>query len=221
MNPSAELLFGHSSEFLSGKKCTELFGGMLECFDSCPVEKSLSTGRNEVLVVDGVIYPQKLIETFPYNTCKEKLVLAIIHSVPEVDRNKALRRDFAALLNKSATLKKAAPDIVNTMKSLTSVSVCGVYVKSNDKFNLFLGEGAPEFISESGITSPSYLSGEMLPFTPGDSFPDGAAIVPVVTQGKKAEVLLFVGRGTIGTKFRNRLEMMASVLESCIARLTF
>lgn len=218
-NPSAELFFGHSTEFMTGRKCTDLFPGMLECFDNCPVGKSLATERNEVLVVDGIVYPHKLIETIPYEENNEKLVLAIIHSVPEIDRNKALRRDFAARLNRSANLKESAPDIVNAIKTLTSVSVSGVYLKSGDKFNLLFGDGAPEFITDIDSLSPSYLSSEMLSFSTNGSFPDGAAIIPVASPDGRVRVLLFADNGTMSTEFRSRLEMMGSVLENCITRL--
>ncbi|MCK5132758.1 MAG: PAS domain S-box protein [Candidatus Sabulitectum sp.] len=219
-NPSAEMFFGHSTEFMAGKKCSDLFPGILECFDNCPVEKSLATERDEVLVVDGVVYPHKLIETIPYDKDGEKFVLAIIHSVPEIDRNKALRRNFAARLNKSGNLKDSAPDIVNAIKSLASVSCCGVYVRSGNRFSLLLGNGVPEFLTGIDLTSPSYLSGEKLPFDTDGSYPDGAAIIPVVAPGGITEMLLFAGRGTMSTKFRSRLEMIASVLAGCINRLT-
>lgn len=214
------MFFGHSTEFMAGKKCTELFHCILECFDNCPVEKSLSTERDEVLMVDGVVYPHKLIETIPYNRNNEKLVLAIIHSVPEVDRNKALRRNFAARLNRSGNIKDSAPDIVNAIKSLASVSSCGVYVRSGDKFALLLGNGVPESLIGIDLISPSYLSSDKLPFDADGSFPDGVAIIPVVAPGGITEALLLAGRGTMSTKFRSRLEMMASVLASCIKRLT-
>lgn len=220
-NLSAELFFGHSSEFMTGKKCSDLFSGMLECFDRCPVEKSLTTGKNEVLMVDDVVCSHKLIQTIPYRASNEKFVLAIVHSVPEIDRNKALRRNFAALLNKSATLKEAAPDIINAMKSLTSEPACGIYSRSGDKFSLLFGSGTPEFITGVDITSPSYLPQERLSFAPEGSFPDGAAIIPVVTPGGETSVLLFAGRGTMSTRFRKRLEMIARVLESCITRFVF
>ncbi len=223
-NPSAELFFGHSSEFMAEKKCMELFGGVLECFDNCPVKKALTTGTDEVLVVDGVVCPHKLIEAIPYSRGRETLILAIVHSVPEVDRNKALRRDFAARMNLSVTLEEAAPDIVNAIKSLTSVPTCGIYVKQNDQFDLLYGGGVPNAIpcrsSEFDFSSPLYLPSDRLPFTSDDEFPDGAAIVPVAAPGGETGVLLLAGRGTMSTTARNRLEMIASVLGSCIIRLT-
>ncbi len=220
VNPSAELFFGHSTEFLTGKKCTDIFQGLLECFDNCPVARALVSGNRETLVVDGIIAPHTLIEAVSYNEDGEQLVLAIVHSVPQVDRNKALRRDFAALLNQSATLQEAAQDILNAMQSLTSVDSCGIYEVSKGEFNLILGEKVPESFSGPGFESPCYLSSENLPFNGKKSFPDGAAFIPVPDTEGNTRILLLAGRGTMSSRFRNKLEMMGSVLESCVNRLT-
>jgi len=218
-NPSAELYFGHSTEFMTGKRCTELFRGILECIENCPVEKSFVSKEEETLVVDGLISPLKLIDAVPYTENGRNLVLAIVHSVPEIDRDKALRRDFAALLNTSTTLEDAADDILDAVKNLTSVSTCGIYTGSGSSFKLFSGYGVPEKISGAEFKAPVYLSHEGLPFNAEDSFPDGAAIVPVVAPDGSVPMLLFAGRGSMSTKFRNRLEMMSDVLSSCVKRL--
>lgn len=220
VNPSAELFFGHSTEFLTGKKCTEIFQGLLECFNNCPVARALVSGSKETLVVDGINTPHKLIEAIPYTEGGKQFVLAMVHSVPQVDRDKALRRDFAALLNQSATIQEAAQDILKAMQSLTSVNTCGIYEVSKDEFNLILGKKVPESFSGSGFESPCYLSAENLPFNGNISFPDGAAFIPVPDTEGKTRILLLAGRGTMSSRFRNKLEMMGSVLESCVNRLT-
>lgn len=219
-NPSAELFFGHSTEFMTGNKCLDLFQNSLECFQDCPVSRSFASWRKETLLVDGVVRPNMLIKAIPYKEDDKRFVLAIIHSIPDIDRNKALRRDFAALLNQSATLEEALQNIINVMRTLTSVSVCGVYTKSGEHFRLLRGDGAPEFILDADFTSPSYVSQNRLPFDSRNSFPNGIAVVPVTAPGRNTRELLFVGKGTLGTKNRNRLEMIASVLAECIARLT-
>lgn len=219
-NPSAELFFGHSTEFLTGKKCLDLFQNRLECFENCPVKRSFASQREETLLVDGVVCPNMLIKAIPYKEDDKRLVLSIIYSIPDIDRNKALRRDFAALLNQSATLEEALKDIIDVMKTLTLVSVCGVYAKSGEQFKLLRGDGAPEFIFDADFTSPSYVSQDRLPFDSQNSFPSGVAVVPVMAPGRNTRELLFVGNGTLGTKYRNRLEMIASVLAECITRLT-
>ncbi len=219
-NPSAELFFGHSTEFMTGKTCLDLFQSRLECFQDCPVKRSLISRMEETLVVDGVVCPNMLIKAIPYKEESNRFVLSIIYSVPDIDRNKALRRDFAALLNKSATLEEALQDIIDVMRTLTSVSVCGVYAKSGERFRLLRGDGAPEFITDADFTSPSYISQDSLPFDSQNSFPNGVAIIPISVPGRDTRELLFVGRGTLGTKYRNRLEMIASVLGGCITRLT-
>ncbi|MCK5787012.1 MAG: PAS domain-containing protein [Candidatus Sabulitectum sp.] len=222
-NPAAELFFGRSTEYMTGKKCTDLFSGPLECFDNCPVRKSIETGIDQVVVVDGIENSSKMIETISHNSAHEELVLAIIHTVPDIDRDKALRRDFAAKLNQWATLKDAAPDIITAINSLTSASVCGIYTRADGKFILFHGKGVPQTISgdSHGFSSPLYLPSNNLPFSSEYVFPDGVAIVPVVSPDGNTDVLLFAGQGTLGTKQRHRLEMIASVLESCIGRLTY
>jgi len=218
-NPSAELYFGHSTEFMTGKRCTELFRGILECIENCPVEKSFVSKQEETLVVDGLVSPLKLIDAVPYTENGRNLVLAVVHSVPEIDRDKALRRDFAALLNTSATLEDAAYDILGAVKNLTAVSRCGIYTAADNSFVLLKGYEVPETILDAGFRAPVYLSQNRLPFNDTSSFPDGAAIVPVVTPEGSVPMLLFAGRGTMSTKFRNRLEMMSDVLSSCVKRL--
>ncbi|MEA3265364.1 MAG: hypothetical protein U9P42_00275 [Candidatus Fermentibacteria bacterium] len=220
VSPSAELFFGHSTEFLAGKKCTDIFHGLLECFDNCPVARALISGDKETLVVDGILTPRKLIEAASYNEDGEQLVLAIVHSVPQVDRNKALRRDFAALLNQSATLQEAAHTILNAMQTLTSVQACGIYDVSGNEFKLLLGTEVPDSFNGPDFESPCYLSAENLPFNSDNSFPDGAAFIPVPDREGKTRILLLAGRGTMGSRFRNKLEMIGSVLESCVNRLT-
>jgi len=218
-SPSAELYFGHSTEVMAGKRCTDLFRGILECIENCPVEKSFISKEEETLVVDGLVSPLKLIDAVPYTENGRNLVMAIVHSVPEIDRDKAVRRDFAALLNTSATLEDAADNILSAVKNLTAVSSCGIYTASGGSFALLKGYKAPETISDAGFNSPVYLSRDMLPFSDTRSFPDGAAIVPVVTPGGSVPVLLLAGRGTMCTKYRNRLEMMSDVLSGCMLRL--
>jgi hypothetical protein len=218
-NPSGELYFGHSTEVLAGKRCTDLFGGILECIENCPVKKSFASREEETLVIDDLLAPRKLIDAIPFTENGRNLVRAVGHSVPENDRDTAVRREFAALLNNSATLEDAADDILNTVKNLSAVSICGIYTGAGSSFKLFSGYGVPEKISGVEFKVPAYLSREGLPFSDTSSFPDGAAIVPVVASDGSVPVLLFAGQGTMSTKFRNRLEMMSDVLSSCVKRL--
>jgi len=218
-NPSAELYFGHSTEVMAGKRCTEFFRNTLECIENCPVEKSFASEEEETLVVDDLLAPRKLIDAIPFTKNSSNLVMAVVHSVPEIDRDKAIRREFAALLNNSATLEDAANNILCAVKNLTSVSSCGIYTASGNSFALLRGCEAPKTISDEGFNSPVYLSQDRLPFSDTSSFPDGAAIVPVVTPDGSVPVLLFAGRGTMCTNSRNRLEMMSDVLSSCVLRL--
>jgi hypothetical protein len=223
-NPSAEMFFGHSVELMMGERCTNLFSGTMECYNLCPVKKALETGKEEVLAVNGAVYPHKLIEAIPYEGEFERFILAIIHSTPSADRHQALRTDFGARLNTSATLKEAAPDIVNAMESLTYVPFNGVYIKSGTRFDLVYGKGVPGFLSNVTLkftrNSPLYLSEEGLAFTSSGSFPRGAAIIPLSSFKTDIDVLLFSSSGQMGTESRSMLEMIADVLQSCIKRLT-
>ncbi len=105
------------------------------------------------------------------------------------------------------------------MQTLIAVETCGIYEASGSEFKLVLGTGVPELLSKTEFQSPCYLSSENLPFNAGNSFPDGAAFIPVPDEQGKIKILLLAGRGTISSKYRNRLEMIGSVLESCVSRL--
>lgn len=223
-NPSAEMFFGHSTEYMNGESCYSLFSRYTECINDCPVSKSLHSGKQEALVVEDIDCPYKMIDAIPFKNGEKNVVLSIIHSVPEINRDNALERDFAARLNLSGTLASAAPEIIKVVRNLTTVSVCALYAKKHDQFDLFYGTNAPlsiyDLSSEINFASPLYLPTEKLPFAEKNDFPDGAAIIPITSPGKEINYLLFAGSGNMDTKSRSRLEMIASVLESCIGRLT-
>ena len=222
-NPSAEMFFGHSTEYMSGQECRKFLACSDEFIENCPVKRSLATGEGELLVVDGLLYPDKLLEAIPYSQGNKNYTLAIVHSVPEIDRDKALRRDFAARLNQHSTLEEAASDIIMAMQSLSFLPSCGIYVRKRGRFELLEGQNVPaEFCNVPTVldfSKPQYLSSERLPFETDISFPEGGAIIPVISPDGSSNVLLFAGRGSMCTKSRNRLEMMADVLGTCISRL--
>ena len=221
-NPSAEMFFGHSTEYMSGQKCRKFLSCTDEFLEKCPVKKSFATGEGELLVGDGLLNPHKLLEAIPYSQGECNYTLAIIHSVPEIDSDKALRRDFAARLNLYSTLEEAASDIIMAMQSLSFLPSCGIYVRKNGRFELLDGQNVPpefcEAPTELDFSKPQYLSSDRLPFETEISFPEGGAIIPVLSPDGSVDVLLFAGRGSMCTKARSRLEMMADVLETCISR---
>ncbi len=223
-NPAAELFFGHSTEYITGKKCSSFLHCSMECQKNCPIRKAFETGDDELLIADGLVYPTKLLEVFSYKIESETFKLAIIHAIPPIDKHKTLRRDFAARLNLSASINDAAEDIVGIMQNFTDEQSCGLYVKKNDQFELLAGVRVPSRIPDVSdkfdLSKPLYLSSDKLPIFQTFSFEEGVAIIPVVSSKNKVTLLLFVGRGNLSTECRTRLEMMASVLESCLTRLT-
>ncbi len=222
-NPSAEMFFGHSTEYMAGEKCRKFLSCTDEFLKRCPVKKSLITGEEELLAVEGLLSPHKLLEAIPYRQGENNYTLAVIHSVPEIDRDKALRRDFAARLNRYSTLEEAASDIILAMQSLSFLPSCGIYLNKNDRFELLEGQNVPpefsDLSTELDFSKPLYLPPERLPFITEITFPEGGTFIPVLSPDGSVNVVLFAGRGSLGTKTRSRLEMMADVLGTCISRL--
>lgn len=214
VNPSAEIYFGHSIEYMQGKKCLQLFSEHLECMDRCPVEKAFQTGSEQILAVNGIDSTHKLIEAVPFGKNRDMFILAIIHSPPENHRARALRRDFAAALNKCATLSDASDTILDAIGVLSFVSRKGIYIHSADEYRLLKGTGVPDSISEELLSE--LITGNMIYLTPDIiGLSEGAAAFQVNDR-----VVLLAGRGAWGSKSRGMLELVGEVLQECIGRLT-
>lgn len=214
VNPSAEIYFGHSIEYMQGKKCLQLFSEHLECMDRCPVEKAFETGSEQILAVNGIDSTHKLIEAVPFGKNGDMFILAIIHSPPENHRARALRRDLAAALNKCATLPDASNTILDAIGVLSFVSRKGIYTLSSNEYRLLKGTGVPDSIS-ADLLSES-VTGKVVYLNPDCiGMGEGAAVFPVSER-----VLLLAGRGAWGSKSRGMLELVGEVLQECIGRLT-
>ncbi len=214
VNPTAEIYFGHSIEYMKGKKCLQLFSEHVECMDNCPVEKAFETGSEQILAVTGIDSTHKLVEAVPFGKNGDMFILAIIHSAPENHRTRALRRDLAAALNKSATLSDASDTILDAIGVLSFVSRKGIYILSNGEYRLLKGTGVPDSISADLL--PESITGKVTYLNPDCiGLGGGAAMFPV--SGK---VVLLAGRGAWGSKSRGMLELVGEVLQECIVRLT-
>lgn len=213
-NPAAEVFFGHSTEYMNGMKCTQLFSEHMECMSKCPVQKALETGTEQILAVDGISMLHKLIEAVPFGSSEKLLILSIIHSPPENHRTRALRRDLGAALNRCATLEEASDIVLDAIGVLAFVNRRGIYLLSGNKFDLTRGFGVPESFP-SGVLDEC-PAGEIAYLSPDEiNLDEGAALFPV--NGK---VVLLAGRGSWGPTSRSMLEMVGEVVQDCIHRLT-
>lgn len=223
INPAAEMFFEHSTEFMAGKHCSCLFPSMTECSDSCPIKKSCRSNKIEYFVAEGINKPMKFIESIPFKKGDEKFFLVIIHNVPDLDKNKALRRDFAAELNNCKTLKSAMPVISSSIHALTSISMASIYIKKDKIFERYHGENIPEYIPfqlshEIQVDKPLYLSAHSQSFISDRSFPEGLSLIPIINFEDKIIALLFTGSNVFTSDTRTKLEMIASVLGDSIHR---
>jgi len=226
INPAAEMFFEHSTEFMFGKNCSFLFPLLTHCSDKCPILKSHNSNKIEYLVSEGINQPMRFIESIPFKENNKKFILALIHNVPDIDKNKALRRDFAAELNSCKTLKSAIKVISSSILALTSISVFGFYTKNNDIFELYHGKNIPKFLPaqvsrEININKPLYLSAHNQTFISDSNFPDGLALIPITKPGNESSALLFTGSEIFTANTRSLLEMLASVLGECIDRFIY
>lgn len=213
-NPSAEIYFGHSAEFMQGKKCSQLHSSHLECMDRCPVEKAFRSGSEQTLAVCGIRSCHKLVEAVPWKDGTGLFVVAIIHSPPENLRTRALRRDLGAALNRMATLEEASDTILDAIGVLSFVNRKGIYIKSGDGFMLLKGTGVPDSIPVQLVKDS--VEGEVNHLNSQDMvLGDGAALFPVSDS-----VLLLAERGPWGSKSRGMLELVGLVVRECIGRLT-
>lgn len=224
-NPAAEIHFGHSSQVIHGKKCRQLFHDKLVCMGKCPVEKALQTGTEQLLAVNTIRNPHKLIEAIPCFSGNNNFVLAIIHSVPESAGLKAIRRDLAAALNSSATLYEAADTILDAMAGLAFVHRRGIYSLSEGGYRLVKGIGVPGLIDQGSLNLPDepgmvYIPEKDAGFHEKEPFTDGCAVVPVMSSSGKVRIILLAGRGSWGMESRSMLELVGEVLGECIDRLT-
>ncbi len=223
INPAAEMFFEHSTEFMFGKNCSFLFPSLTHCSNLCPILKSSNSNKIEYLVTEGINQPMRFIESIPFKKNNKKYILALIHNVPDIDKNKALRRDFAAELNSCKTLKSAMMVISSSILALTSISVFGFYIKNDDIFELYHGNNIPKIIpsqvfKEININKPLYLSAHNQTFISDSNFPDGLSLIPIVKPDNEISALLFTGSEMFTANTRNLLEMFASVLGKCIDR---
>ena len=217
VNPAAEILLGHSSGFLQGKKCSQIFSNP-ECASFCPVEKAFETGEDQTCAVKSLLYAARLLETIPYGRNVTRFVLSIIHPAEEKDRLETLRRDLAAALNRRTTLEEAAEDILASMENLASIRRKGIYTGAGNKLALLEGTGVPSSISRLADKA-GYFSTENLSEEEQEGFPDGIALIPVTGSSGRPGVFLAAGRGRWGSESRRILELIAEVLSSCIDRL--
>ncbi len=223
INPAAEMFFEHSTEFMFGKSCSFLFPSLTHCSNKCPVLKSRDSDRIEYLVTEGINQPMRFIESIPFKKNNKKFILALIHNVPDIDKNRAIRRDFAAELNNHKTLKSAIEVISSSILALPSISVFGFYIKNNDIFELYYGNNIPKFLPSQvsrkiNINKPLYLSAHNQTFISDSNFPDSLALIPIVKPDNITSTLLFVGSEIFTANTQNLLEMFASVLGKCIDR---
>lgn len=79
VNPSAEILFGHSFEFLKGKKCAQVFPGRLECLESCPVRRALEP--EDTSEKPPVFSRCGLADVIPFEKGSNSFALAILKSL--------------------------------------------------------------------------------------------------------------------------------------------
>ena len=223
INPAAEMLFEHSTEFMTGKNCSFLFPPIAKCTDSCPIRKSKKSNQIEYLISEGINEPERLIESIPFRKDKKKFILAIIHNIPDIDKNRALKRDFAAELNKYKTLEEAIPVISTSIFALTSISKIGLYKKNEKLFEVCSDDILPhsipfEISRDIIIDKPLYLSAENQSFVSDMNFPSELALIPIINSNNQIKALLLAGSKFFTSNIRNKLEMVASVLGNCIDR---
>ncbi len=222
-NPAAEIHFGHSAEVIHGKKCRQLFHSRLVCMGRCPVERALQTGMEQLLAVNTIRNPHKLIEAIPCLSGDNNFVLAIIHSVPEAAGRTGIRRDLAAALNTSATLPEAADTILDAMAGLAFVHRRGIYALADMGYRLIKGIGTPVLIPRLDLPDQPgmvYIPPEDVSFHENDPFTDGCAVVPVQSASGEVRIILLAGRGSWGMESRSMLELLGEVLAECVERLT-
>lgn len=213
-NPSAEMYFGHSSEYMHGRKCLQLFGEHVECMDRCPVEKAFSTGAEQVLAVEGLESMKMLVEAVPCRGKDDLFVLAIIHSPPEPSRNRALRRELSAKLNRCADLEEGAPVLLEALETLSFVSSRGLYRLSGDEFALLAGKGVPRSLPAAIISGLPEGSTSTLG-SGSTGTPGGASVYPA-----DGELLLYAGRDSWGPASSSMMELVGQVLEEFSRRLS-
>jgi len=214
VNPSAELYFGHSIEYMRGKKCSQLFSEHVECMDRCPVEKCIETGTEQTLAVNGIDSSHKLIEAIPFGRGESMFILSIIHSPPENNRTRALRRDLAAALNRSATLEEASDIILEAIGVLSFVNRKGIYTHTGSEYRLLKGIGVPDRIPKDVMSDTE--TGKLIHLDEGTyGFGGRAAVYPVSDH-----VMLLAGRGAWGSTSRGMFELVGEVVQECIHRFT-
>lgn len=217
VNPAAEILLGHSSGVLCGKKCAQIFNNP-ECAVSCPVDKAFETGTDQTLEVESLLQSDRLVEAIPYGRNRTRFVLSIIHPAEEKDRLESLRRDLAAALNSRTTLREAAVDVLAAMENLASIRRKGIYTGTGEKLVLLSGTSVPQTISRH-TEKPGFVRAANLSDGELTGFPDGIALIPVAGSSGNPEVFLAAGRGRWGSESRRILELIAEVLSSCVDRL--
>ncbi len=213
-NPSAEMYFGHSSEYMHGRKCLQLFGEHVECMDRCPVEKAFATGEEQVLAVDDLASPKMLVEAVPCRGKDDLFVLAIIHSPPENSRSTALSRELSAKLNRCANLEEAAPVLLEALGSLAFVSSMGLYRLTGDTYELLAGKGVPRsfpaaLFAELPVGTATTLAARYT------GTPEGASVYP-----SEKDLVLYAGRDSWGPASCSMLEMVGEALKEFTGRLS-
>jgi len=224
VNPAAEIFFGHSSQYLHGMKCNQIFNTRVECMDRCPVNLAFQTGKDQLLAVDTLDTEGRLIEAIPCGKEDNSFVLAIIHSPPEKDRHRALRRDLAASLNSCTTLVEASSQILGAAEKLVYLNRVGIYLGSGDDLILSTGRDVPTVLP--GVLQivpegPVFLNSDDLPAKQAIEFPAGLTLMPIAKlNGVSSGVYILAGRVCWGSESRGMLELISGVLSECIERLT-